>query len=79
MSPTIHRELGYRFHFFSREGLRAHVHIICASGEAKFWLTPEIELARNENLTRTQLKEVENIIEEHYDEFRNAWEKYFKS
>lgn len=77
MSPTIHREKGYRFHFFSREELRAHVHIISMSGEAKYWLTPAIELARNENLTGTQLKEVENIIEENYDEFKNAWEKHF--
>jgi hypothetical protein len=61
----------------SRE-LRAHVHVICADGEAKYWLSPEIELAKNQNLSRAQLKEVENIIEVNYDEFRNAWEKYFK-
>jgi hypothetical protein len=79
MSPTIHREKGYRFHFFSLEELRAHVHVICASGEAKYWLSPEIELARNINLTRSQLKEIENIIEVHYNEFKNAWEKYFNS
>ena len=79
MSPTIHREKGYRFHFFSREELRAHVHIVSASGEAKYWLLPEIELARNQNLTRVQLKEVEIIIEEHYNEFKDAWEKYFNS
>ena len=59
------------------EGLRAHVHVICASGEVKYWLSPEIELARNQNLTRVQLKEIESIIEDHYYEFKNAWEKYF--
>jgi hypothetical protein len=79
MSPTIHREKGYRFHFFSREGLRPHVHVISASGEAKYWLTPEIELARNQSLTRAELKEIENIIKDHYDEFKNAWQKYFNS
>jgi hypothetical protein len=79
MSPTIHREKGYRFHFFSREETKAHVHVISASGEVKYWLTPEIELAKNQNLTGAQLKEIENIIEEHYDEFKNAWEKYFNS
>jgi hypothetical protein len=79
MSPTIHREKGYRFHFFSREGLRAHIHVICASGEAKYWLLPEIELTKSQNLNRVQLKEIESIIEDHYDEFKNAWEKYFNS
>jgi hypothetical protein len=56
------REKGYRFHFFSREGLRAHVHVVGAFGEAKYWLIPEIELARNQNLNSAQLKEIEDII-----------------
>ena len=76
MSPTVLTEKGYRFFFFSREENRKHIHVICADGEAKFWLEPELELARNYNLARAQLKEVENIIEEHYDEFKNAWEKH---
>ena len=53
-----------------------HVHIICPDGEAKYWLEPEIELARNHKLSRVQLKEIENLIEVHYDEFKNAWEKH---
>ena len=47
MAPTIHREQGFRFFFFSREEPRKHVHVIRAEGEAKFRLEPEIELARN--------------------------------
>jgi hypothetical protein len=50
-----------------------HVHVICPAGEAKFWIEPEIELARNHNLTRLHLKDIEAIIEEHCDEFKNAW------
>lgn len=50
-----------------------HVHVICSDGEAKFWLEQEIELARNQKLSRAQLKEIEDIIEAHYDEFKNAW------
>ncbi len=76
MSPTILREKGYRFFFFSREEDRVHVHVICVMGEAKFWLEPEIELARNYNLTRQQLKEIEGIIEEHFYEFKAAWNKH---
>ncbi len=34
-----------------------HIHVIRAEGEAKFWLEPEIELARNYGLSRDQLKE----------------------
>jgi hypothetical protein len=76
MSPTILREKGYRFFFFSREESRIHVHVTCSDGEAKFWLEPEIELAKNYNLSRTQLREIENIIEVHCNEFKDAWEKH---
>jgi hypothetical protein len=51
MSPTIFREKGYRFFFFYREEIRMHVHVYCGDGEAKFWLEPEIELARNYRLS----------------------------
>ncbi|MGB9904774.1 MAG: DUF4160 domain-containing protein, partial [Desulfotomaculales bacterium] len=47
MSPTILREKGYRFFFFSRDETQMHVHVVCPDGEAKFWLLPEIELAKN--------------------------------
>jgi len=76
MSPTILKEKGYRFFFFSREETRMHVHVVCSDGEAKFWLDPDIELAKNHNLSRVHLKEVENIIEVHYGEFRDAWETH---
>ncbi|MGD9164083.1 MAG: DUF4160 domain-containing protein [Chromatiales bacterium] len=47
MSPTVFKEKGYRFFFFSREEERPHVHVISADGEAKFWLEPDIEIAKN--------------------------------
>ncbi|MDE2059202.1 MAG: DUF4160 domain-containing protein [candidate division NC10 bacterium] len=76
MSPTIFREKGYRFFFFSREELRMHVHAICADGEAKYWLEPDIELAKNYHLSRTQLKEIEQLIEVHKNEIQTAWKKH---
>jgi len=74
MGPTIFRENEYRFFFFSREETRKHVHVVSANGEAKFWLEPEIELARNYRYTRQQLKDIESIIEEHY---HSAWQQHF--
>ncbi|MEJ2419414.1 MAG: DUF4160 domain-containing protein [Exilibacterium sp.] len=79
MSPTVFRESGYRFFFFSREEDRMHVHVVSADGEAKFWLTPDIELAKNYHYSRKQLKEVEALIEEHYDELVCAWQQHFGS
>jgi hypothetical protein len=79
MSPTIFRERGYRFFFFSREETRPHVHVYCADGEAKFWLEPQIELARNYRLSKLQLREIESIIEDHSDELKSAWQHHFSS
>ena len=79
MSPTVFREQGYRFFFFSREEERMHVHIRSGDGEAKFWLEPEIELAQNYRYTRKQLQQVELLIERHFDELTSAWRKYFCS
>ena len=49
---TVLKIKDYRFFFFSREELRQHIHIYCQSGEAKFWLKPQIELAKNYKLSR---------------------------
>ncbi|KIM09601.1 MAG: hypothetical protein KU38_08595 [Sulfurovum sp. FS08-3] len=52
-------------------------HVQCQNGEAKFWLDPQIELAKNYKLSRKELGEVEKIIEEHYEKFIIAWEEHF--
>ena len=56
-----------------------HVHMVSGDGEAKFWLEPEIELAKNFGYTRKQLKEIESMIEAHYDELISAWQAHFGS
>jgi Domain of unknown function (DUF4160) len=54
-----------------------HVHVVSGNGEAKFWLSPDIELAKNYQLSRMQLKEIESLIEAHYNELINAWQEHF--
>lgn len=77
MIPTVFREKGYRFFFFSREEVRKHVHIVSGDGEAKFWIEPSIELARYHRYSSSQLKEIESLVEAHHDELINAWQQYF--
>lgn len=79
MSPTIFRESGYRFFFFSREEKRMHVHVVSGDGEAKFWLKPEIELANNYHYSKKKIKEIELLMEEHYNELVSAWKQHFSS
>lgn len=54
-----------------------HVHVVSANGEAKFWLEPELQLAKSYHYNRYQLKEIESLIEEHYHELISAWQRYF--
>ena len=77
MSPTVFREHGYRFFFFSREESRMHVHVYHENGEAKFWLEPVIKLAQNFGLSTRELKEVEKLVNSHQQEITNAWHKHF--
>jgi hypothetical protein len=77
VSPTIFREGPFRFFFFSREEPRAHVHVQGPEGEAKFWMEPEIELARNYQLSEKDLGKVRKLIERHAEEIRDAWNRHF--
>ena len=78
MSPTVLRVRGYRFYFFSREEPRPHVHVQYASGEAKFWLEPQVELAADYGLGAIRINAARKIIEEHVDDIRSAWAKHFR-
>lgn len=77
MSPTIFREGGFRFYFFSREESRMHVHVQSQRGEAKFWLVPAIELAQYAGLSRREIAEASRLVQEHENDIRNAWRKHF--
>lgn len=56
-----------------------HVHVVSGDGEAKFWLEPEIELARNHKYSRKKLKEIESLVEVHCNELVSAWQQHFRS
>ncbi len=65
---------------FTSPGAQAsslHVHVYSADGEAKFWLEPEIELARNYGLSPHDLRIAKKLIEEHKNEIKNVWLGYF--
>jgi len=56
-----------------------HVHVVSGDGEAKFWLEPEILLAKNYSYSKKQLKEIELLVEVHHGEIISAWIKHFCS
>jgi len=72
VSPTVFRAKGLRFFFFPREEDRAHVHVLGEEGEAKVWIEPRIELARNHGLGAKTLATALDLITEREDEIRRA-------
>ena len=78
MSPTVFRARGFRFFFFSKEEQRIHIHVKHPDGEAKFWMTPKIQLAYNRGLSLTQIHEAHSLIEEYDIEIHGAWQRYFQ-
>ncbi len=78
MSPTIFKERGLRFYFFSREESRLHVHVQGDRGEAKFWLEPKVELAQNVGLSQATVRVAIRVIREREDEIRSAWKAHFR-
>jgi hypothetical protein len=79
MSPTVFRVGRYRFYFFSREEDRAHVHMICPDGEAKFWLEPIVSLAVSTGLSKKQLNYAQKIVESRKHEISKAWDEHFEN
>jgi hypothetical protein len=66
-----------RFFFFSREEERMHIHVVGEEGEAKVWVEPGIELARNHGLPDKTLSAAMDLIKEREDEIRRAWDEHF--
>jgi hypothetical protein len=56
-----------------------HVHVAHPDGEAKFWLTPQIEVAAAVGMSAHQLREAEEIVRHHEEEIRHAWARHFGS
>ena len=73
------REGPYRFFFFSREEERIHVHVICPSGEAKYWLDPVVESAMSKGISARESRAIQRIIERRKQEIVNAWNQHFES
>jgi hypothetical protein len=78
--PTIFRYKGYKFHFFSNEGMPPeppHIHVRHGERVAKFWLVPEVALADAWGMAASELNELRKVVEEHRDEFERAWHERF--
>ena len=78
--PVVFLHQNVRFHFFSNEGAPrepVHVHAESSDGEAKFWLYPEVRVARSAGFNRRQLSESAELVHHHREEVERAWNEHF--
>lgn len=75
--PTVARIGPYRFYFYSHEPNEPpHIHVDRDSCSAKFWLQPAA-LARNFGFRPAELERLTGMVEQHRQEFLEAWHGYF--
>jgi len=75
--PTVLYSGLYRSYFFSHEPNEPpHIHVDREDMSAKFWLRP-VALARNVGFAARELRRIESLVEQHGDEFLEAWNGYF--
>lgn len=80
--PTILLIAGWRFYFYANEGNEPiHIHTQKAEMECKFWLKEdlfEIEIAFSYNMKNADIRDVKQIIYQHFDYIILEWKKFFK-
>jgi hypothetical protein len=75
--PTVLRQKGYRFYFYSNElNEPPHIHVEKDGMAAKFWLKP-VRLAKNHGFPRHRLTDVRELILENRQDMLEAWYDFF--
>jgi hypothetical protein len=53
-----------------------HIHVIYENHEAKFWLEPAVELAKNSGIPEHKLNEIRKIVEKYADRFKEQFREH---
>lgn len=53
------------------------MHVQHSTGEAKFWLAPNVTVAANRGLSPQRLNRALRLAQENADEIREAWKEHF--
>ena len=76
MSPVFRRESEYTFKIYSNEEERLHIHVVRDRCEAKYWLEPEIELAKNTGFSEHELNRIKKLVEKYADRFKEQFRQH---
>ncbi|HEU0216881.1 MAG TPA: DUF4160 domain-containing protein [Stellaceae bacterium] len=78
--PTVFRDSGFRFFFYSDEGNPReppHIHVRASGSEAKVWLRRGLPHAYNHGFSTTELRRIRSLIEAHREQIEAAWNEHF--
>ena len=78
--PVVLRLDGFKFFFYANEGNPrepAHIHIRTSGAEAKFWLEPQVQLARNDGFDAPTLRHIAGFVANHQAQLKRDWHEYF--
>lgn len=78
--PTVFRQDGFRFIFYSNEGSPpepVHIHVMLGDAEAKFWLAPEVTLAASADFDARTLRRLGEMVAARRKEIERAWREHF--
>ena len=76
--PTVLREAGFRFYFYSRENDEPpHIHVEYGDKLAKYWLDP-VELASSKRFRAHELNEVRTLVIKYRPLFLEAWHDHLE-
>lgn len=76
--PEIFRFYGFSFFFYSREHEPLHIHVEGKGGMAKFdWNGVAFELSEMHDIKASDLRKIEEVIDENADIIIRRWEEYF--
>ena len=75
--PTVLRSGPYRFFFYSGDGDEPpHIHVERDQSIAKFWLDP-LRLERSGGFNRGEISRIMQLVNDHIQLLRQAWDGFF--
>lgn len=79
--PTVFREGGLRYFFYSNEGSPrepAHIHVMGRSCDAKVWLEPDVAIADSYGFNPRELGDIVRVVAQRRDMILKAWNDHFR-
>ncbi len=76
-TPTVFREGGFRFFFYSNDHHPIHVHVRYQNGEAVFDVEDGVDLRESYGLKIKDLTKAEELANAHKELIIQKWHEYF--